>query len=311
MESKQTCLTVHIDSPKRHSTHFSWLSLPCCYRNWSKLLHLSGERVHVASLCVPFFSNIFLGHSATFVQSLGAVEARFATTEGRSCGKVGKGGVPFDSLRLKSSLSFWKMKSQIFIQMNCLIFYFVIFSLLCQLPIGSIDAIYAVWGFRRGKPAGATLLAGNHQVFLGEKGSVEDCTTKFYKVPFSPNKILVWAVLNPGQWMYQCATEFMESSAILNQIRLNCRLPSFWIVGTLGGLAEQPFWHLQIDRLLWSSGMIPYYPLLWSHWRLHSILWFRCFKFLSFKSCFHSPALFLIKSMLWVSTEKSSWLRLL
>ena len=39
-----------------------------------------------------------------FVQPLGAVEARSATTEGSEV--VGKGGVPFDSLRLKSRPSF-------------------------------------------------------------------------------------------------------------------------------------------------------------------------------------------------------------
>lgn len=275
-----------------------------------KLIQTSAPLRRKSSRCLPLcpvFLEYFLRSFCNVCAITWSSWSQICNHRRQKLWESGKGRCPFWFIKIKIQPIFLKNEVSDFYPNELLDFLFCDFFP----PIGSIDAIYAVWGFRRGKPAGATLLAGNHQVFLGEKGSVEDCTTKFYKVPFSPNKILVWAVLNPGQWMYQCATEFMESSAILNQIRLNCRLPSFWIVGTLGGLAEQPFWHLQIDRLLWSSGMIPYYPLLWSHWRLHSILWFRCFKFLSFKSCFHSPALFLIKSMLWVSTEKSSWLRLL
>jgi len=114
---------------------------------------------------------------------------------------VGKGGVPFDSLRLKSSLSFRKLKSQIFIQMNCLIFYFPYFAsfhLVVLMPIGSIDATGSVRIPQR-QTSRSDAGCGQSSVFLGKKGSVEDCTKQFCKVPFSLNKILVWAVLNLSQ----------------------------------------------------------------------------------------------------------------
>ena len=79
-----------------------------------------------------------------------------------------------------------------------MIFYFVILSLLCQLPIGSIDATGSVRIPQR-QTSRSDAGCGQSSIFLGKKGSLEDCTKQFCKVPFSPNKILVWAVLNLAQ----------------------------------------------------------------------------------------------------------------